>query len=726
VRSASRSSLLATGLLLLASCGGGGGGGGDDPTAPQLNLSASTVSILAGASVTFTWTSQRAYQCTASGSWGGDAGNNGSVGFVFETPGSYTFVMTCEGPGGRVTESVVVEVTDPSRTRITLLAEPSAVAVGATTTLTWSSSGDSCEASGAWSGSRAATGSEVVLIPDEGGNVFVLECSGAQGTSTGGVYVDGLQATLDLEAAPTIAGAGQSTTLTWNTTTATSCTASGAWSGPKPNRGSEPVTLGGLGDHEFTLTCGDPGADATQSVTVTAAAPAIVFRAFPPNPAPGESYSLNWDVKYATSCSASGAWSGSRPLRGTTLRTAGLAGSLQYSLACTNAATTTTVDATVTVTPPPALPPATAFRMTANHGASVTFDSELTFPSAPAWSLTFEEEVSYPVIADGSAFVTVAKADGSGSTLHAIDLATGQPAWGPVVFDTPGERFSGVTYENGALFVITGNGMLHSFDAATGAPGWSVQLEGQWSFTSPPVAFGGLVFAVGAGIGGTAYAVEQSDGELLWRADLPNVGGNGSPAVTPTGLYITQACVALALAPITGELTWGQPGDCTGGIDSTAVVKDGVVYGRHFNSDLFHHNLTFFDADNGEIEETGTTWVLPAVTATHYFVVNDGVLEAYSTSTRARLWTFRADMRSSPIVVNDVVFDVASNGRVFAVDVATGEELWHGDIGIPPFIPLDYPYEHGSAWPRLGEAAGEGYLVVPTQKKVMTAWKITP
>ena len=680
--------------------------------------------------MTFTWTSQYAYRCVGSGSWGGSASTFGSVGLVLNTPGSYVFVMTCEGLDGRVTGSVGVEVTDPSLTSVTILAEPTAVAVGATTTITWSSSGDSCEASGDWGGTLAPSGSQTLPIPTVGGNVFVLECTGAQGTSTNGVYVDGLQATLNLDAEPGVVGAGQSTTLTWDATTATSCTASGGWSGPRPHRGSELVTLAELGEHEFTLTCGDPGADVTRNVTVTAVAPHVVFRAFPPNPAPGEAYTLNWDATYAASCSSSGGWSGTRPLRGTKLLTAGLAGSVEYTLSCANAAATTSVDATVTFTPPPALPPATTFRMTADHTAALTFEGALDLPAAPAWSVTLDDEVSYPVIANGRVFVTVPGQYPNGSTLHALDLATGQPAWGPVTFDNTGGTFSGVAYENGTLFVIDADGVLHSFDAASGAPGWSVQLEDQWSFDSPPVAFGGLVFVVAEGNGGTIYAVEQSNGELLWRKDLDYAGGTGAPAVTPTGLYFTHACIVFALAPITGELKWEHPGDCTGGIDATAVMRDGVVYGRHFTTDSNAYSdlyLDFFDASSGAFEEpsgTARTWVLPAVTATRYFVVVNGVLEAHSASTRKRLWSFGTTIRSSPIVVNDVVFAIDSSGRVSAVDVATGEERWHSDVGIG-FIPFDYQYENSSS-PRLGQAAGAGYLVVPTHTGKMTAWKIVP
>lgn len=54
--------------------------------------------------------------------------------------------------------------------------------------------------------------------------------------------------------------------LSWTTTDATACTASGAWSGSKPLTGSESVTVSMTST--FTLTCTGPGGTGSDSVTV--------------------------------------------------------------------------------------------------------------------------------------------------------------------------------------------------------------------------------------------------------------------------------------------------------------------------------------------------------------------------------------------------------------------------------------------------------------------------
>ena len=57
-------------------------------------------------------------------------------------------------------------------------------------------------------------------------------------------------------------------TLTWSSTNATSCSASGTWSGTKATSGSEDVTIATPGNNQFTITCSGAGGSRAASVTV--------------------------------------------------------------------------------------------------------------------------------------------------------------------------------------------------------------------------------------------------------------------------------------------------------------------------------------------------------------------------------------------------------------------------------------------------------------------------
>ncbi|MGA4047927.1 FG-GAP repeat domain-containing protein [Ralstonia nicotianae] len=61
---------------------------------------------------------------------------------------------------------------------------------------------------------------------------------------------------------------GQTAKLTWTTTNATSCVASGAWSGTQATAGTSTQTASTAGQSVFTLACTGPGGSATQSATM--------------------------------------------------------------------------------------------------------------------------------------------------------------------------------------------------------------------------------------------------------------------------------------------------------------------------------------------------------------------------------------------------------------------------------------------------------------------------
>ena len=59
-----------------------------------------------------------------------------------------------------------------------------------------------------------------------------------------------------------------SVTLSWSSTNASSCSASGEWQGSKGTSGSETVTISNLGDNTFTLSCSGSGGTSSRSLSV--------------------------------------------------------------------------------------------------------------------------------------------------------------------------------------------------------------------------------------------------------------------------------------------------------------------------------------------------------------------------------------------------------------------------------------------------------------------------
>jgi probable HAF family extracellular repeat protein len=99
------------------------------------------------------------------------------------------------------------------------------------------------------------------------------------------------QPTVTLTTSASSVAVGSSLTLTWSSTNATSCTASGNWTGSKPASGSE--ATGPLNaDVSYTLSCTGAGGSAsgTKAVTVSGAQELHIISGSPPNGAVGVVY----------------------------------------------------------------------------------------------------------------------------------------------------------------------------------------------------------------------------------------------------------------------------------------------------------------------------------------------------------------------------------------------------------------------------------------------------
>ena len=175
---------LAGAALLLAACGRGKGVSPSMTVpAPTVTLTASPTSIASGGSSTLTWSSTNATSCTASGGWTGSKATSGTLGTgAITMPSSYS--LTCTGTGGTSGVSTVLVNIIPTAT---LVAAPSVIASGGSSTLTWSSTNaTSCTASGAgagWSGSKATSGTQSTGALTATTS-YSLSCSGAGGTSS--------------------------------------------------------------------------------------------------------------------------------------------------------------------------------------------------------------------------------------------------------------------------------------------------------------------------------------------------------------------------------------------------------------------------------------------------------------------------------------------------------------------------------------------------------------
>ncbi|MFF5172166.1 PQQ-binding-like beta-propeller repeat protein [Micromonospora sp. NPDC000089] len=349
-------------------------------------------------------------------------------------------------------------------------------------------------------------------------------------------------------------------------------------------------------------------------------------------------------------------------------------------------------------------------------------------PLRRQWARDLGGGISYPVIAGGKVFVTARTDDEYGTTLFALDAATGRNAWAPVFL---GGIYwsSSLAYGDGRVYAVNFNGQLTAFDAATGHRVWTVFLpdhdqdpvHDQYIFTSPPVFQDGVVYLSGGGYGGRLFAVDAATGAVRWQQPVES-GTDSSPAVTPTGVYAAYGCQRAYGFTLAGTKRWEYNTTCTGGGGMTPVVADGALWLR----DLFITKPVALDLATGAVRHTfGTGYerlAPPAFLGRTGFFVDETVLQARSAADpRQPLWTFTGDGEelNAPIVVNGYVYVGSFSGTLWAIDPTTGKAVWSTKAGAA-IVPSN---ENKGGIPLTGMAAGQGRLIVPAANVLVSFGK---
>jgi hypothetical protein len=141
---------------------------------------------------------------------------------------------------------------------------------------------------------------------------------------------------VSIGASPTALTVGELTTLTWSSSNATGCQASGDWSGALALSGTQLVTPLTAGTFTYILTC-DGVASSTSVVVANAPTPipTVSLSLVPASVAAGQPSTLTWSTTNAATCVASEAWAGIQSSSGSIVVTQASAGTYTYTLSCT-------------------------------------------------------------------------------------------------------------------------------------------------------------------------------------------------------------------------------------------------------------------------------------------------------------------------------------------------------------------------------------------------------
>lgn len=161
---------------------------------------------------------------------------------------------------------------------VTLSASPTIVSRGASSTLTWGSTGaDSCTGNGfSTSGLLSGSASTGALNSPA---TYSVSCTNIGGTTTSSPVTVNIQPTASLSASPSSIGNGSSSTLSWSSTNATSCSGINFSTGGATSGSAGTGGLGGPATYNYSVSCSGAGGSASASASVSVAAP-------PPPPPP--------------------------------------------------------------------------------------------------------------------------------------------------------------------------------------------------------------------------------------------------------------------------------------------------------------------------------------------------------------------------------------------------------------------------------------------------------
>jgi len=240
------------------------------------SISASPSSATEPGATTVSWSTSNATSVSVSGNGVSSSTANGSQYVSGLAAGSYTYTLTAQGAGGPITRTTTFTVAPPAPPSVngSISVSPASAAAPGATTVSWNTTNaTSVSVSGNGVNSSAASGSQYVSGLAAGAYTFTLTAQGQGGpitrTATFTVSSAAGMVSGSITANPANATAPGSTTISWNTSNASSVMVSGNGVLSMAYSGSKTVTGLPAGSYTYTLTAEGSGGPINQTVTFT-------------------------------------------------------------------------------------------------------------------------------------------------------------------------------------------------------------------------------------------------------------------------------------------------------------------------------------------------------------------------------------------------------------------------------------------------------------------------
>jgi outer membrane protein assembly factor BamB len=303
---------------------------------------------------------------------------------------------------------------------------------------------------------------------------------------------------------------------------------------------------------------------------------------------------------------------------------------------------------------------------------------------------------SSPVVANGAVYI-----GSRDSKIYAIDVETGTERWS---YETESWVEGSAAVANGMVYIGSRDGSMYALDAETGALRWKYR-KGKWLQSSPAVADGRVYYGTGDY---QVLALDADTGTELWSFETDGIVIS-SPAVAKGIVFINSQEFVYALDAATGRLrlnfmAFGKPGgspivdgESFYVLNSQGGFYSADVMARSWPAEHWTRNLLLkIYIQSFEVvppiwlippRQSGFQWGMninsatystPALVDDKLYVTLGTKLVLVSLTDRERKWEYATGdrIRSSPAVTGEGVFIGSTDGNVYGVNSATGEELW--------------------------------------------------
>jgi len=270
----------------------------------------------------------------------------------------------------------------------------------------------------------------------------------------------------------------------------------------------------------------------------------------------------------------------------------------------------------------------------------------------------------------------------------ALDVKTGNKLWEtPTSRDFENDRGSGPrgtpTFDDGKLYAMTGEGTVVCLDAATGKIVWQIDSTKKfggsvphWGYSESPLIDGDRVIVMPGGRGASLVSLDKRTGEVQWKTGDDHAGYSSAILADVNGsrqVIVLSGESAFGVQESTGELLWryGKIANNVANI-ATPIYQDGEV----FLSSAYDTGCALLKLNPKGMQEVYFNRVM----MNHYSssVLVDGTLYGYSNAlltamdfkTGKQLWRNRSVGKGSVTYADKHLYALGEDGMVGLIEAS--------------------------------------------------------